>query len=225
MSTAAYAWTVGSRERTIDLGAARARALVFRVSEDLRAARLQAGLGQADVARAVGLSASQLSRLERGLAPLDLSTLVRLFTILGQELSLRSFPDGEPLRDAGQLALLDRFRQRCHPTIRWRTEVPMPIAGDRRAWDLVGLAAGLRIACDAETRLRDLQALDRRLSLKQRDSGFERIILLVADTRSNRAVIREQVGWVRDRFPVPSRRCLELLEAAIEPDADSLVLV
>lgn len=216
---------MSTRERAIDAGAARARALVPRIAEEARNARLAAGLGQEDVARAIGLSRSQLSRIERGLAPLDLATLARLFAVLGHELSVRAYPSGDPLRDAGQLALLDRFRARCHPSIRWRTEVPMPTPGDLRAWDLVGIADGLRVACDAETRLRDLQALDRRLSLKQRDSGFDRVALVVADTRWNRSVVRAHQDWVRERFPVPSARALELLGAAVEPPGDALVLL
>jgi transcriptional regulator with XRE-family HTH domain len=216
---------VASRERRIDVGAARARALVPRIAEEARSARLLAGLGQADVAAAIGLSRSQLSRIERGLAPLDLATLARLFAVLGHDLSVRAYPDGDPLRDAGQLRLLDRFRARCHPSIGWRTEVPLPIPGDLRAWDLMGTVDGLRIACDAETRLRDLQALDRRLSLKQRDSGVDRLILLVADTRANRSILRAHDVWVRARFPVPGTRAMSSLAAAVAPEADSLVLL
>ena len=214
-----------NRERAVDVGAARGRALRQQVPAEARAARLAAGLTQTEVADAVGMSRSQYSRLERGLAPLDVEALARLFAVLGLELSVRAYPNGDPIRDAGQFAVLTRFRSLCHPAIRWQTEVPMPDPGDRRAWDLVGNAPGLRVACDAETRLRDLQALDRRLRLKQRDSGFERVLLVVADTRANRAVVREHAHWVAERFPVPGRRALELLRAAVDPGGDSLILV
>jgi transcriptional regulator with XRE-family HTH domain len=216
---------MANRERAVDVGAARGRELRQQLPAEARAGRLGAGLTQTEVARAVGMSRSQYSRLERGLAPLDVEVLARLFAVLGMELSVRAYPIGDAVQDAGQLALLDRFRRLCHPSIRWRTEVPMPQPGDRRAWDLVGTGPALRVALDAETRLRDLQGIDRRLRLKQRDSGFERVILLVADTRSNRAVVREHAAWVSERFPMPGRRALELLRAAVEPDEDSLILV
>ena len=74
---------------------------------------------------------------------------------------MRLYPDGDPVRDAAQLGLLERFRRRLPAGARWETEVPLPIQGDRRAWDaLVGLR-GRRAGCEAETRLTDLQALER----------------------------------------------------------------
>ena len=69
---------------------------------------------------------------------------------------------------------------------------------DQRAWDAVittvaqagdGRPRRCLIGVEAETRLRDLQALQRRLALKRRDGGVDRVILLVADTRSNRAIL------------------------------------
>ena len=60
---------------------------------------------------------------------------------------------------------------------------------------------------EAETRLDDLQALERRIYLKQRDLGIRRVILLVADTRHNRAVL-EAHPELLERFPVSTRACL-----------------
>ena len=69
--------------------------------------------------------------------------------------------------------LLDRFRGRISPVFTWRTEMPIPIEGDLRAWDVALTAGRLSIGVDAETRLRDVQAVDRRIMLKLRDSGFD----------------------------------------------------
>jgi putative N-acetylmannosamine-6-phosphate epimerase len=43
--------------------------------------------------------------------------------------------------------------------------------GDRRAWDAVLLIGTAQIAVEAETRPRDVQALQRRIALKRRDHG------------------------------------------------------
>ena len=127
---------MGSRERAIDIGAARAREVLARLPAEARSARLSAGLGQADVASALGISVAQYSPIERGLSPdLTIATAVRLYAVLGLDLSVRAYPVGDPIRDAAHVALLERLRRLCHPSITWRTEVPFPMAGDLRAWD------------------------------------------------------------------------------------------
>jgi len=217
---------MGSRERTIDLAAERARAVLSRLPAEARSFRLTAGLGQDDVAAALGISRSQYSRIERGLSPdLSLDLAIRWFTVLGYDLAIRPYPTGDPIRDAAQAALLERLHARCHQSIRWATEVPLPLAGDLRAWDATAILPTVRIGVEAETRLRDLQAQERRLALKQRDGQMDRVILLVLDSRANRDVLRQHADWASERFPVPGQRALELLGAAVDPGGDSLILL
>lgn len=217
---------MATRERAIDVGAARARAALSRVTAELRTARLVADLSQETVAREIGISRSQYSRIERGRSPdLSLDLAIRLFAVLGQDLSVRAYPSGDPIRDAAHRALLERLHAACHPAVRWSTEVPLPIPGDLRAWDATAICPAVRIGVEAETRLRDLQAQERRLSLKQRDGGMDRVVLLVLDSRSNRDVVRQHADWVAERFPVPGLRALELLGAAVDPGGDSLILL
>lgn len=217
---------MGSRERTIDLAAERARAVLSRLPAEARSIRLTAGLGQDDVAAALGMSRSQYSRIERGLSPdLSIDTAIRWFTVLGHELAIRPYPSGDPIRDAAQAALLESLHARCHRSIRWATEVPLPLAGDLRAWDATAILRSVRIGIEAETRLRDLQAQERRLALKQRDGQMDRVILLVLDSRANRAILRQHAEWASERFPVPSQRTLELLGAGVDPGGDSLILL
>lgn len=217
---------MASRERTIDLAAERARAVLSRLPAEARSARLTAGLGQVDLAAALGISRSQYSRIERGLSPdLSLEMAIRWFTVLGYDLAIRPYPTGDPIRDAAQVALLERLHERCHRSIRWATEVPFPIAGDLRAWDATAVLPTVRIGVEAETRLRDLQAQERRLALKQRDGQMDRVILLVLDSRANRDVIRQHADWASERFPVPGPRALELLGAAVDPGGDALILL
>ena len=217
---------MGSRERAIDIGAARARDILARLMAEARAARLAAGLGQDDVAAALGISRSQYSRMERGLSPdISINRAARLFAVLGQELSVRAFPAGDPIRDVAHTALLERLRARCHRSFRWRTEVPLPIPGDLRAWDATAVCPTCRIGVEAETRLRDIQALDRRLALKQRDGGMDRLVLLVLDSRSNREVVRAYGDLLALRFPVQGTRAMELLGAGVDPGGNVLVLL
>jgi hypothetical protein len=80
-----------------------------------------------------------------------------------------------------------------HAQLRWKSEVPIPITGDQRAWDAVVSGSGQgRVAIEAETRLRDIQALQRRVALKRRDDpSIDSVVLLVAGTRGNRFVLRD----------------------------------
>jgi transcriptional regulator with XRE-family HTH domain len=134
------------------------------VLEEIRLARLDRGLASRDVARAVGISPAQYSRLERGLSgSLTIVQASAMLAAVGMELSVRAFPGGEPLRDAAQGAVLERLRVRLHRSLRFSTEVVFPGPNDRRAWDAVIAGADWRYGVEAETRPRDRQALERRL--------------------------------------------------------------
>ena len=217
---------MGSRERAVDVGEARAREILARLPAEARTARLGSGVSQQDVASALGISRSQYSRIERGLSSdLSISMACRVFAVLGYELGVRAFPSGDPIRDAAHAALLERLHILCHRSLVWRTEVPLPISGDPRAWDATIRSTTFRAGVEGETRFRDLQALDRRLSLKERDGGMDRLILLVLDSRSNRDAIRAHGAWVSDRFPVPGPRALQLLAAGLDPGGNALILL
>jgi hypothetical protein len=103
--------------------------------------------------------------------------------------------------------------------------VPIPIAGDLRAWDAVLRIGSVSIGVDAETRLRDFQAVDRRLMLKARDSGVTASILLVSASRTNRSILREVDGIARINYPISSSDALACLEAGTSPDGNAIVLL
>ena len=146
---------------------------------------------------------------------------------LGFELSLRFFAAGDPVRDAGHRAVLARLRGTCHPSLRLRTEVPLPRVGDQRAWDAMidGFRPPIRCGVEAETRPTDEQALTRKLALKRRDGGVDRLILLLPDTRHNRAFIRSASAGLGAEFPIAGRRAVELLRAGVDPGGDAIVML
>ena len=136
------------------------------------------------------MSHAQVGRIERGKLPqLTLEQACRAGMALGLELGAKLYPRGDPVRDRAQLKLLERFRVRLPPGATWDTEVPLPITGDRRAWDGLVRLGGRRAGCEAETRLTDIQALERRLALKLRDGAVDVLLLIVADTVPNREVL------------------------------------
>jgi transcriptional regulator with XRE-family HTH domain len=215
-----------SKERPADRGRRRGTYLLDELLREIRECRTARNLSQTSVAEALGISDSTLSRIERGELPsVSFVTIASLLSVLGLELSARAYPTGHGIRDRAQLVLLERLRTRVSPELTWRTEVPLPIQGDLRAWDAALIAPGLTIGIDAETRLRDVQAVDRRVMLKLRDSGWDRAILLVAATRTNRLVLGEFGPALRANFPIPGRSTLGALANGTDPGGNSVVLL
>ena len=186
---------------------------------------MTAGLSSRAVGKLAGISHVQVIRIERGLAPhVDIAVLSKLASILGHELSLRIHPIGPPVRDKAHVALLQRFAARLGPGITWRIEVPISLPGDLRSADGVATGADFDAVVEAETRLGDVQATERRLRSKQRDLGTSRAILLVADTRHDRGVIAG-LPQLRRQFPVGTRAALAALGTGRDPGADCLVIL
>jgi hypothetical protein len=168
--------------------------------------------------------------MERGEpAALTIDLAARIAPVVGLQLAASLHPNGDPVRDRAHLALLDRFRARLHASLLWRTEVPMPIAGDLRGADGV-IGGGVApngvgtVLVEAETRLTDLQAVERKALLKKRDLGADRLILLIADTPNNRKVL-ELHPELQERFPIGTRKCLAALARGVDPGGDCLVVL
>lgn len=213
-------------EHRRDRGRRLARRFLQLIGEEFRAARLRAGLTQRQVGAAVGISHTEVSRIELGRATrVPYETPVMLATVLGLDLPLRAYPSGEPIRDAAQVALLGRLRSRLPPNLRWRTEVPLRIQGDRRAWDAATGRDEWELPIDAESRLDDVQACLRRTALKQRDDNRDVVILLVADTRHNRRVLRLVSADLVSNYPVRGADALKSLERGERPGRSAIILL
>ena len=61
----------------------------FIIGEQLKDERLKAGLTQEELADKIGTKKSFISRVEKGKADIQLSTLVKVFRGLGREVSVR----------------------------------------------------------------------------------------------------------------------------------------
>lgn len=61
----------------------------FIIGEQLKMERLKAGLTQEQLADKIGTKKSFISRVEKGYADIQLSTLVKLFKGLGRQISVR----------------------------------------------------------------------------------------------------------------------------------------
>ena len=216
-----------ARQRPGDLGAEDARRIGSSIASELRVARLAAGLSQAVAARGAGMSASQWGRVERGvLEQASTEQLCRAARALGLVVSVRLYPDGAPVRDAGHLALIERFEARLRPPLRLRREVALPIPGDRRAWDGVVDGDARPFFAEFETHLHDIQATDRRIELKLRDDPRGAVVVLVV-TRShhNRRVLAEHREALRSRLPLDGGAVLRAIGDGRCPAASGIVML
>lgn len=221
-----HAPIVSSAERRHARGTRDGWKLLRELGDEIREARVASGLSQSALGRACGVSHTHIGRLERGeVAGASVLILCRVLSILGLRMSARAFPAGAPLRDAAHAALLERLRRRLPAGTILRTEVPLDDQSDLRAWDATVEGLGRPVRVEAETRIRDLQAVDRRIALKMADDASDRVILLLSDTRSNRLAVGMYRSLLRSRYPLTGRAVLEALGAGRAPAGNGVLLL
>lgn len=193
------------------------------IGRALRIARRAEGIRQVAVAARAGISQPHYSRIERGQADAGIPILGLLADSVGLELRVQLHPTRSPLVDAGHVRLTQRLMRLLPSTYVWQSEVPLPVPGDRRAIDAIIARPRLNIGFECETRLGDTQATCRRAALKQRDGHLAAIILVLSDTRHNRAAVRAEGATLRATFPLDSREILAALRAGRSPAGNGIL--
>jgi transcriptional regulator with XRE-family HTH domain len=212
------------RDRVAEAGF-RARRLLDEMGTELREARLMSGLSQQVVATRLRTSQKSISRAELGAIPdLSVDMLSRHAAVLGLRLHLRLYPNGGPLRDQAQLALLQRLRPRLSPSWSAEAESPLPLQGDLRAWDLLLNNGKVTIGVEAVTRLRDIQALLRSVRQKQRDGRVTRVLVVLSATEANRRALAAAGGPGMD-LSIGGKSVLAALAAGRDPGVDAVVFL
>ena len=82
---------------------------------------------------------------------------------------------------------------------------------------------GLAVGIEAETRPTDMQELGRRVALKKRDGGVDRVILVLADTEWCRRIVR--LNDLHEAFPIPGKVVLRALSDGRDPGGDAIVMI
>ena len=201
-----------------------ARGQLFEIGRELRIARLASGKRQVDVGRAARITAAYVSRIERGRAPgITHRTLTELAAVVGIRLWMRAYPTGRRLLDAPQLELFTKLTGRSDARLRWRTEVPVPIAGDLRAADALATLGTATVQFELITRLADFQAQSRAALLKKRDLGADRLILVIKASHANRRALAEAEAAVAASFPLGTRRILGAMGKGVDPGGDGIL--
>lgn len=95
--------------------------------------------------------------------------------------------------------------------------------GDRRAWDRLLRGEDVVIGVEGETRPIDMQELQRRLALKKRDGGVDRLILVMPNSDWCRRLIR--LNDLGAAFPISGSVALKLLSEGRDPGGDAVILI
>lgn len=202
------------------------RRMELEIGDQLRAARHLLGLTQRQVASAIGISQSDVSRRKRGRAPrLTGQALARHAAAVGLKPSIKLWPVGGGVRDEAQARYVARFVARVGRAWKVRLEAPIPKAGDLRAVDVLLIAGPIRIAVEVITRLADLQAQLRAGQLKARDIGATRLVVVVAGTHANRETLSTVRATLVSSFELDARRVLTELAAGRDPGRDAIILL
>ncbi|HET8777832.1 MAG TPA: helix-turn-helix transcriptional regulator, partial [Candidatus Limnocylindria bacterium] len=193
---------------------------------DLRNARHNAGMSQADVARAIGVCRALVSAWESRRYTPNPIQLAAWGAVVGLDLPIRTFAGGSPLNDAAQVRILERFHRAVGDRWTWRTEVPVVSdPRDRRAFDAVLTRGDRRVAAEVIARFGDSQGQVRPIMLKLSASECERVVLVVADTRHNRATIAAAAPTLDPDFGCPARVAMGALRAGEVPAGNAVVLI
>jgi transcriptional regulator with XRE-family HTH domain len=218
---------MATRVRPGDQGAEDARRLLASAGREIRLARRSAGLSIAEAARRAGMSPSRFGRIERDqVRSPGFDALCRAARAVGLKPGFRLFPTGEPVVDSGQLPLLARFEAVLAGPLLMHREVALPIQGDLRAWDARVTNGHGSLSLDAEARIEDMQAVARRMALKQRDDPNAGVVVLLLNrTAANRRVLAEHREALRAQFPLDGWAILRELRAGRLPIAGGIVLI
>jgi len=218
---------MATRETRRERGRQRGRALARRLIDEIANARKTAALSQSQLASAVGVSQSELSRLERLVSPesVTLCEMSVLASMLGLELSVGLHPVGDAIRDKGHQAVIGRFRALLSPAFRVSAEALLPGVGGRRAWDLLLRLATQLVGVECETRIRNIQALVRRIRERERDGGVDHIVLVLSDSQTNRRLLPDLLEALGPRFASPPRVTMKCLRSGQPLAGSGVVLV
>jgi transcriptional regulator with XRE-family HTH domain len=211
-----------SAERSYERARRRALRILTELGDEIHTARLMAGASQTSVATAARLSRSTVSRIEAAkLLHVSVLEAVVLADAVGLDVSFKAYPGRSPTRDTAQAKRLQSLLGHVGRPLRHATEVPLPRregAPEQRAWDAMLYAPDGETGVELEQRLYDIQAQMRRILLKWRDSGAERLLLVIADTDANRRVLRTFPEYFSSLPRLKRSTVIAQLEAGVRPE-------
>jgi transcriptional regulator with XRE-family HTH domain len=218
---------MGTSETRLARGRRNSDRVVRKLIGQLVERRVDGAVSQRTLARELGVSQAEVWRREHLVRPSSISfaDISEMASVLGLELGAGLYPAGDPIRDRGHVALGRRFRILLASRIRAQSEVLLPNPNDLRAWDLLLHIGPQVVGVELETRIRDVQALARRLRERERDGGAAQILLVLADTATNRRLVSELSDVLGPRWATGRRVLMAALRKGEPLPGSGIILV
>ena len=194
----------GKRPGAVRIGQREARAISANLGRDTRATRRRRHLTQARLGELVGLSQSEISRLELGQgAGASIETWVAIGIALNRPIGIGYTRDTvEPLTDAGHLDAQELVA-RLVRAAGWRVtfEAPNDPRAPTGSTDLRLDRHDGVVLVEIWNRVDDLVAATRSGDRKLASVPGARTVWLLVDTAANRAIVRRYPTLLNSRFP------------------------
>ncbi len=209
----------------------RQRAARRSVAEQLREARLEAGLSLRTIGTGAGIDPSHVLRIERGVRGASLDATVALATALGREVSVRLFESAGPhVRDHVQTRMVEALLQILSG--RWIARLEVPV--HRPARGVIDMVLQDRdtsqlVAGEAHGELRAVEQQLRRAAEKADSIPSARgwpwanvlapppvsRLLLLRSTVATRDLVRSLPALFRAAYPAPAEQAYAALTSGI----------
>ena len=206
----------------------RAGELMAELAKEIRLARATLGMSRREVARLAGISSSTLASIEAGKASVQVDTLASVCGAVGLRLWAKAYPDKAPsLRDTGQLELVMTVTGQAHTA--WRPAMEHVVdAKSGRAADLVLFGPEEIQHQEFERMLLDWQGQLRSGRVKQellaeRHQRPVRFVMVIEDTRHNRAILEPHMSSIRAELPAGSREIWRSIRTGVPLGRDGLL--
>ena len=203
----------------------------FRVGDEIRRLRLDAGVTLTELSLVTGLDRSHLRRIESGEAGASIEGLTAIGIALGAELSLRFFAGiGPRLVDRFQAPMIEGFLPRL--ASRWSPRLEVPVTTPTRGVvdaALVDRQARLVVASEFQSEFHRLEQ-EIRWSAEKSDGLGSRMsdedggapwtasrLLVVRSTTATRSVARQFEATLRAAYPAKTRDVIAALTSAVAP--------
>lgn len=204
--------------------------LAAQVGSDIETSRLSLAMTIEEVARHAMVAPSTVVRVCNGDGGVHLDTLCAVADSVGLKISVKAFPGRQPsLRDSGQLRIAEYLVALAHPSLHPSLELPV---GDPfgRAADLVFFGPEEIMHKEIERRLPDFQAPYRAATVKRdalqaRHARPVRLVMVIEDTRRNRALVAPHAELIRTALPAASFDVLRSVRSGTPLGRDGLLWV
>jgi len=194
-----------------------------RFGEEVREIRLRAGVSQAALARAIGVSRSVICQMEQGDLNVSARIRARAVAALGADFRISVFPGGAPLiHDAAHARIVEAILRHCHAS--WHPIVEAPVPGPGRRSTDIRLDRGPDVVLmEVETHVRAFEAVIREGAEKRSAVATAarvrriHVVLVLPPTRHHRALVSAHPSIVAAAFPASDS---ELAGALAAPDQE-----